>query len=260
MTRRLEGRTAVVTGAGTGIGRAIALRLAAEGALVAALGRRMDLLGETVDLAAAVGGEAFAVPCDVTDAAQVREAAAAVAKRSATVAVLVNNAGTGGPNPLSDPDDDRWHDIIAVNLTGMYRVTKELLPRLPSDGTGRVIGISSVLGRFGVPGYTAYCAAKSGVIGFTKALALELAPRRITVNSICPGWVETDMAVTGMSKGAEAMGTDYATFRRKALAAVPLGRILAPEEVASLAAWLASDEASGMTGQSLGLNAGSHMD
>jgi NAD(P)-dependent dehydrogenase (short-subunit alcohol dehydrogenase family) len=114
-----------------------------------------------------------------------------------------------------------------------------------------VIAISSVLGRFGVPGYTAYCASKHGVIGFTKALALELAPRRITVNAICPGWVDTDMAATGMQAMADAMQTDFATARRTALAAVPLGRILEPEEIGATVAWLCSDGARNVTGQAI---------
>ena len=161
---------------------------------------------------------------------------------------------------MTGTDDSRWHEIIDTNLTGLYLVSKAALPRIPDHRGGRVINISSVLGRFGVPGYTAYCAAKHGVIGFTKALALEVAPREITVNAICPGWVETEMAVHGMRLGGEATGSDYETFRRQALAAVPLGRILEPEEVAGLVAYLVSDEASGMTGQSIGLNAGSHME
>lgn len=124
-----------------------------------------------------------------------------------------------------------------------------MLPHL-HDG-GRIVTISSVLGRFGVPGYTAYCASKHGVIGFTKALALELASRRITVNAICPGWVDTDMASAGMQAMADAMQLDFETARRQALAAVPLGRILQPEEIGETVAWLCSPGASGMTGQAI---------
>ena len=128
--------------------------------------------------------------------------------------VLVNNAGVGGGEPVAGSSTARWRRIIDTNVTGTYLVTREAIG-LMRDG-GRIVNISSVLGRFGVPGYTAYCASKHGVIGFTRALALELAPRSITVNALCPGWVDTEMAAEGMRQGAAATGQTFDEFRERA--------------------------------------------
>jgi NAD(P)-dependent dehydrogenase (short-subunit alcohol dehydrogenase family) len=140
----------------------------------------------------------------------------------------------------------------------MYLVTREVVTHLP-DGA-RIVNMSSVLGRFGVPGYTAYCASKHGVIGFTRALALELAPRQITVNALCPGWVDTDMASQGMRQGADATGRTFDEFRRSALDAVPLKRMIQPGEVAELVTFLASGAASAITGQTYNICGGQTMD
>ncbi|MFN7974395.1 MAG: SDR family NAD(P)-dependent oxidoreductase [Acidobacteriota bacterium] len=248
-------RVVVVTGAGTGIGRAIAARLGA-GAFVACLGRRARLCEETLELVRAAGGDGVALSMDVTDQESVAAAVAAIRAARDRIDVLVNNAGVGGPNDMAS-EDDRWSTIIATNLDGTYRVTRAALPCMP-DG-GRILNIASVLGRFGVPGYTAYCASKHGIVGLTRALALELAPRRITVNAVCPGWVATDMAIDGMRAGAAARGIELAAFERDAMTRVPIGRMLEPAEVAALCSYLASDDAAGMTGQALDLNGGSFM-
>jgi NAD(P)-dependent dehydrogenase (short-subunit alcohol dehydrogenase family) len=162
---------------------------------------------------------------------------------------MINNAGVGGPNAGAVDGPERWHEVVRTNLDGTFFATRAALPHLP-DG-GRIVVISSVLGRFGVPGYTAYCASKHGVIGLTKALALELAPRRITVNAVCPGWVDTDMAAAGIALMADGMGVEPAEARRQAMAAVPLGRMLQPDEIGELVVWLCSPAASGMTGQAI---------
>jgi ketoreductase len=247
--RPLAGKRCLVTGGGTGIGAGIALCLARAGADVAVLGRRRPPLQQTVAAVQATGVLACAVTADVTDAAAVSRAVARAVQKLGGLDILVNNAGVGGPNACAVPGPERWDTIVRTNLDGVFHTVRAALPYLPD--AGRILNISSVLGRFGVPGYTAYCASKHGVIGFSKALALELAPRQITVNAICPGWVETGMARAGMELMAQGMQVDYGTARQTALAAVPLGRILEPEEIGELVVWLASEAARGMTGQAI---------
>jgi NAD(P)-dependent dehydrogenase (short-subunit alcohol dehydrogenase family) len=245
----LAGRKCLVTGGGTGIGAGIARRLAANGADVAVLGRRRAPLAATAAALKQAGAKAVAVTADVTDEAAVRRAVDRAAKALGGLDVLVNNAGVGGANACALPGPERWDEVVRTNLDGVFFATRAALRHLP-DGA-RIVSISSVLGRFGVPGYTAYCASKHGVIGFGKALALELAPRRITVNTICPGWVDTAMAKAGMEGIAAAMDVSFEAARAHALADVPLGRILQPDEIGDLVAWLCGDAASGMTGQAI---------
>jgi NAD(P)-dependent dehydrogenase (short-subunit alcohol dehydrogenase family) len=259
--KKLEGSTVLVTGGGSGIGQAIALRLAGEGAQVAISGRRFDRLEETLSKAAEQGQKLKAWPLDVTDVDAVEQCVKEVASDLGGLAILVNNAGLGGPNRIQGgvhgDDEDRWREVLSVNLDGMFYTTRAALRVMPDGGT--VINISSVLGKFGVPGYTAYCTSKHGVIGFTKSLALELAPRQIRVNAICPGWVDTEMAREGMEDMASNMGMEFDEARKLALSQVPLGRILETSEIAGLCAWLASPEARGMTGQAINLSGGSAM-
>ncbi len=248
----------LVTGGGSGIGRQIALALAKGGAHVVVAGRRQPALAETVHLAHGLPGRVSAQVMDVRERRATAAAVdAAVASLGGKLDVLVNNAGVGGPNACGIDGPDRWNEIIRTNLDGMFHVTIAALPALV-DG-GRVINVSSVLGKFGVPGYTAYCASKHGVIGFTKALAMELAPRRITVNCICPGWVETDMARDGMELMARGLGVPYEEARQRALGDVPLGRMVEPEEVGALVVYLASAGAAAMTGQAVSLCGGATM-
>lgn len=258
--KTLEGHHAFVTGGGSGIGRAIALRLAREGVRVAISGRRLDKLDETVDLAEEQGFQMQAHALDVCDAMAVEACVERVASELGGLSLLINNAGLGGPNAMDGrPGDpaDRWREVLSVNLDGMFYATRAALRHLGAGGS--VINISSVLGKFGVPGYTAYCTSKHGVVGFTRSLAWELAPREIRVNAICPGWVETEMAREGMEDMGRNLGIPFEEARRQALAQVPLGRILEPDEIAGLCAWLAGPEARGMTGQAINLSGGSSM-
>jgi NAD(P)-dependent dehydrogenase (short-subunit alcohol dehydrogenase family) len=195
---------------------------------------------------------------DVTSEESVTAGMRELGRATAHLDVLVNNAGVGGGEPVAGSDIARWRRVIDTNVTGMYLVTREAVG-LMRDG-GRIVNISSVLGRFGVPGYTAYCASKHGVIGFTRALALELAPRQITVNALCPGWVNTEMAADGMRMGAAATGQTFEQFRDSALGAVPLKRIIEPEEVAELVRFLASPGAAAITGQTYNICGGQTMD
>jgi ketoreductase len=251
-------RVAMVTGGGRGIGRAIAMALGGPDTLVALGGRTRSQLESTAREIEAMGGQALPLVLDVSSESSVADAAARLLAVAPQVDVLVNNAGVGGGEPVQQSDVSLWRRTIDTNLTGTYLVTRVLVGSMPNGG--RVVNLSSVLGRFGVAGYTAYCASKHGVIGFTRALALELAPRQITVNALAPGWVDTAMAAEGMQQGARESGRTFDDFRSRALHKVPIGRIIQPEEVAGLVAFLVSPAAAAITGQTYNICGGQTMD
>jgi NAD(P)-dependent dehydrogenase (short-subunit alcohol dehydrogenase family) len=250
--------TVLVTGGGRGIGRAIALAFAEPGSVVAIAARTQTELDDTARAVATRGAKPIATVVDVTDEDAVGRAFDQIRAITPNLDVVVNNAGVGGGAPIDKSDTASWRRILDTNVLGTFFVTRQAVAML-SDG-GRVINMSSVLGRFGVPGYTAYCASKHAVIGFTRALALELAGRGITVNAICPGWVETNMAAEGMAGGARAMGVSVEAFRAQAIGAVPIGRIIEPDEVANLVKFLASPHAAAITGQTYNICGGQTMD
>lgn len=251
---RQAGRHVVVTGAGTGIGRAIAVRLAQEGATVSLLGRRVALLTET----ARVCERAAAFSCDVRDGASVDAAFAAATATSGPIHALVANAGIGGPNQAGD--EDRFFHLVETNLVGTYRCLRAAQRHLaPGPAPRHFVVTASVLARFGVPGYTGYCASKAALLGLVRAFALEVAAENVQVNAICPGWVATDMAREGIAGMAAAMGVPVEEAHRRAMSAVPLGRMGTPEEIAGMVAWLLSADAGGVTGQAIDQNGGSWM-
>jgi NAD(P)-dependent dehydrogenase (short-subunit alcohol dehydrogenase family) len=223
-------KQAVVTGGTRGIGRAVADRLAEEGWDVLVIARHAEPSPHRF------------VACDVADAARVRDVFAGLRR----VDALVNCAGIAGANRL-DGDDALWHAIIGSNLHGTYHCCKAVLSLLP-DGTGRIVNVASVLGLRGVPDQTAYCAAKHGVVGFTRALALAMAPRGITVNALCPGWVDTGMATRRYA--------ELGITAEQAAAGVPTGRIASAAEVADAVMWLLRPEARGITGHALPIDGG----
>jgi NAD(P)-dependent dehydrogenase (short-subunit alcohol dehydrogenase family) len=200
-------------------------------------------------------GNALAVKMDIRDANSVREGVNRIVDRFNSIHILVNNAGISGVTPIDAADVAPWLDIVQTNLIGSYLVTRSSLLHMPDHG--RVINISSVLGKFGVPGYTAYCSAKTGLIGFTRALALELAPRKITVNALCPGWVDTEMAWSGMRDIAAGLGITTEEFHRQAMSRVPLGEMVTPEEVAETVLFLASEAGKNITAQAISVCGGS---
>jgi len=255
----LKDRVALVTGGSRGIGKAIARALAKQGAKVAICSRDGEAVRKAADEISPGGGRLLAIRADVTEKTDARTLVRDIVARWGQIHILVNNAGINARIPIDSDDDARWLQVLTVNVVGAYYVTREVLRHMPNHNGGRIINISSVLGRFGVPAYTAYCTAKHGIIGFTRALALEVVGRGITVNAICPGWVETDMTALGMRQTAEAMGMSQEEFRRQALAAVPIQRMLEPKEIADLAVYLASDASAGMTGQAINLCGGQVM-
>jgi NAD(P)-dependent dehydrogenase (short-subunit alcohol dehydrogenase family) len=252
----LSGRVAVVTGAGTGIGRVIALDLSRRGAAVGLLGRTRATLE-------AVAGEAKGETCvataDVRESKEVEAAFDAIGTRLGQLHAVVANAGVGGPNDLGD-GVDRFDEIVRTNLDGAYFTLRAFEKCLaPGEGWRHAIVISSCVARFGVAGISAYSAAKAGQLGLVRSLAVELAPKRVLVNAICPGWVETQMAVERMTEIGAELGKGYLDVRRELLAGVPLRRISAPEEIAGLVAFLLSPAAAGFTGQAFDLNNGAWM-
>ena len=262
----VEDRVALVTGASRGIGKAVAAALAREGAKVAVCARDAEAVRKAAEEISPGGGRVLGFRADVTDKADVRTLVQSIVARWGELHILVNNAGINARIPIHSDDDARWRAVLDSTLLGAYYVSRDALrhmpDRAPTGGRGpggRIVNLSSILGRFGVPGYTAYCTAKHGIIGFTRALALEVAHRGITVNAICPGWVETDMADRGMGETAAVMGIGKEEFRRQALAAVPIKRILDPSEIAGLVVYLVSDAASGLTGQAINLDGGQVM-
>ena len=251
----LAGRVAVVTGAGTGIGRAVALRLSRAGAALALLGRTRAAL-EAV--AGEAKGETFVHTADVRDRASLDEAFDAAAHRLGKLHLLVANAGSGGPDVQGG--EDRFDDIVRTNLHGAYYSARAFERHLaPGPEPRHIVVISSCVARFGVPGIAAYSAAKAGQLGLVRSLAAELAPRGVRVNAICPGWVETQMAVDRMREIAEASGKSYEDTRRELLAGVPLQRISEPDEIARLVEFLASPGGAPFTGQALDPNNGAWM-
>lgn len=252
----LNGRVAIVTGGGVGIGRGIAQALCAEGVRVAICGRRNQALDETAEIVQRAGGVVMGVAGDVTCRSDVERVVETVANQWGQIDILVNNAGGSGRTPIDHADDSRWLNILQVNLAGSYLCSKIVLPHMKDQKYGRIINMSSVLGRFGVPGYSAYCTAKHGILGFTKSLALELAHRGITVNAICPTWVDTAMAQQGIEETAEVLGMSPEKFRSQAISAVPIKRMAEVEEVAALTVYLCSQAAAAITGQAINVCGG----
>ncbi len=240
----LTGRVAVVTGASRGIGRAIARGLASQGAVVCAAARGANA-AETAAAIVEAGGRAESFTVDVTDTASVEGLFGAVIERHGRVDVLVNNAGIARDQLMLRMKREDWDEVLRTNLTGAFTCVQAVLKPMVKQRSGRIVNISSVVGQMGNAGQANYAASKAGLIGFSKALAREVASRNVTVNVVAPGLIETDMTKSLTDRSQ----TDWS-------AQIPVGRIGSPDEVAAAVCFLASDEAAYITGQVLAVNGG----
>ena len=244
----LTGRIAVVTGAGSGIGRAIAGALAESRANVFVLDRDHAAGENSAATILANGGKAEFLACDVTDRESIERAIAEASSATGAIDVLVNNAGIPGKSATIDQfEHEVWDQVIAVDLSGVFRVTKAAVPHLARSGRGAIVNIASTFGMFGAPENAAYAAAKAGVINLTRQNAVDLGPRGIRVNAVCPGYIDNDMAKRGAAMSPEAAAARWATRNRLA-ALQPLERQGSTDEVAQVVRFLVSDMASFMTG------------
>ncbi len=247
---------ALVTGGGSGIGQAIALSLDRAGACVSVLGRTEETLRETVALFSSGGGYAVA---DVTDAEAVETAIAQRIEADGSIGILVNNAGAAQSAPLDKTSRELWDQMLSINLTSVYLVTQTVLKSMRGLEKGRIVNVSSTAGLKGYSYVSAYCAAKHGLVGFTKAVALELAKTPITVNAVCPGFTETAILERSLENITQSTGMDRSSAREALASINPQGRIISPEEVADTVIWLCSDSAHGITGQSIVIAGGEIM-
>ncbi|MBL6691651.1 MAG: 3-oxoacyl-ACP reductase FabG [Pseudomonadales bacterium] len=275
----LKGKVALISGAARyrGLGRAMALRLAEDGADIVVTGRAknpddrpdnekdigwtgVQSLAEEIE---AMGNKALAVEGDVTNREDVERIVAAAKARFGTIDILVNNAGVpsgAGAAPILDMDDDLWYDTVDVNLNGVYLMTRFAGRLMRENGNGgSIINISSTAGRRGIPDYGAYCATKFAVVGFTQQLALELASSNIRVNCIAPGSHSTDMMDGTIGRTADRFGISTDDVTAGIRRAAPMGRQGLPSELAASVSFLAGDDSSFMTGQTLNVDGGAHM-
>jgi NAD(P)-dependent dehydrogenase (short-subunit alcohol dehydrogenase family) len=248
---RLSGKVALITGGGTGIGRACAILFAKKGARLAVAGRRKPPLDAVVREIEATGEEALAAICDVTDRKSAEAAVAVTTRRFGRLDILVNNAGAVVVANVEQTSDEDWTRVLSINLTGTFLVSRASLPELRKAGGGSIVNIGSILGLISRKHRAAYSAAKAGVAGLTRAMALDHAHENIRVNCICPSIIETELGLQSMAKSP-----DPEAERKRRAAEIPLGRLGKPEDVAQMALYLASGESAWVTGAALPLDGG----
>jgi NAD(P)-dependent dehydrogenase (short-subunit alcohol dehydrogenase family) len=254
----LKGKTAIVTGGGRGIGEAIAVALAAEGCSVAVVGRTLAHLEKTAERLCAGGSESAALVCDVSDPASVKEMFAEFHRKWPQLDILVNNAGLSHSERLDRLDIETWRRVLDVNLTGTFLCSQAALKSMLPRKSGRIINVASTAALIGFRYAGAYVAAKHGVLGLTRSMALETATSGITVNAVCPGWVDSDMLHEAIETISAKTGCTPEQARDRLASESPQRRIIKPEEVASVAVCLAAD-APGITGQAISVSGGQVM-
>jgi NAD(P)-dependent dehydrogenase (short-subunit alcohol dehydrogenase family) len=252
----LAGRGAVVTGGGRGIGAAVARALAAEGARVLVAARTAAEVETVAGEIAEAGGVAWAARVDVTDPDSIDALAEAARVRLGVVEILVNSAGIAHSAPLARQTLEDWQRIFAVNVTGTFLVTKAFLPAMMERGRGRVVNIASVAGLAGAKYIAAYAASKHALVGFTRSVAAEAAPSGVTVNAVCPGFVDTGMTDRSVERIVERAGLSEIEAREAILATSPQRRLIEPDEVAHAVMWLCEDAARGVNGQTIVIDGG----
>jgi NAD(P)-dependent dehydrogenase (short-subunit alcohol dehydrogenase family) len=245
--KKLAGRAAIITGASRGLGRAMALALGAEGARLLLVSRNATPLQKTADEARAFGAEAEICPADVTDETHVRRVEAAATDRFGKVQILINNAGMNLRKPVTDFTLAEWRQVQDTNLTSAFLMCRALVPHMKGQGYGRILNLTSIMSHVALPGRTAYAASKCALLGFTRALALELAPENITVNGISPGPFATEMNAPLMQNP---------DLNREFISKIPLGRWGNPEEIGRLAVYLCSADAGFITGTDILIDGG----
>lgn len=253
----LEGKAAVITGGGRGIGAATARALAAAGASVVVSARSVDEIEAVAAELRGTGADAHAVPCDVTDPEQVealRDRSAELLGQAPTI--LVSNAGIATSNPLAKVSLEEWNRVFAVNVTGVFLCARAFVPAMVEAGWGRVVHVASIAGKMGGSYITTYSASKHAVIGFTRSLAMELATRGVTVNAVCPGYVDTEMTVDSVSRIVDKTGLDAEGARRMLEQQSPQKRLFTAGEVAHQVLHLCHPASAGITGQSIVLDGG----
>jgi len=256
----LEGLHAVVTGGGSGIGAAIAQALIADGARVTLMGRRLEKLKAQRDRLDVDGGPSVELQvCDVGDEASVRQAFAAAVAAAGPVDLLVNNAGQVETAPMVKTSLETWQRLLNVNLTGTFLCSREVLPAMTERRFGRIVNVASTAALKGYAYVAAYCAAKHGVLGLTRALALETARKGVTVNAVCPGYTETDIVAGAIDTIVAKTGRSPEEARAELAAVNPQGRLIDPAEVAASVAWLARRDSGSITGQAIAVAGGEVM-
>jgi 3-hydroxybutyrate dehydrogenase len=244
----------LITGGGRGIGRAIALEFARNGARVAVAARTAE---QVEQVAAEIGGDAVALVCDVSDPESVARMFSRMREDFGNPDILVNNAGIAESATLVNTTDELWHRHLAINLSGTFYCTRAALPAMLKRGWGRVINVASIAGKSGAPYIAAYSASKHGVLGLTRSAALELATTGVTVNAICPGYVDTDMVTRGVDQITAKTGRTAEEALDSLKKMSPQNRLVTPEEVAAIALLLASDAGRGINGQGINVDGGS---